>query len=605
MFENFPYTNFHDLNTDWIIAYAKDLLNKYEHLTEMVTEGEAQLTAKYEELNNLLNQWYATHSAELERKIAAAISEINTWSTVKRDEIIASIPEDYSALSNSVSGIESNLSKSGLGVVPAFSWQRATIHGEDGHLVESKTRITSNKVNINNTNVIWYKFYTDSDYNFSVHYYDANNVYLGPFPTGWQDTEPVSAPPYPPESSYFRVVMRKSDDSEIDTRVSAYLHFSYTSALSGIAKNNNYNPFLVPDLRNGTTSNINNKNGIAITNIIPVRGNNCFEFYCTRARASGHFYQIRYSLYDIEEGMTEAEFSTEHRTLFDEIVNFNGNYCKIIFPSNTKGFAFHLLETDESRENYFTLRMGQNIQQGDVYGYLSNKGYSIADSSNLNRYVNLDVSAKRITNIQAFTIWNGKVYSVAQGTITEQDLNTMDVLRTASIEIGHGNNLQLATSGRKAYASGWDDNKLYSVSLDTLSVIQTFTLPVTGYTTCVVDDDNAVCYILQRNTTPDTDDMYTLYRWDMVSNNATLVKNIGMFSALQAMDFFEGKIIFNHGLGTEASPNMMRMINTAGDTILKTRLPFLPGEVEGVYIDRDNFNSITVSDTGGKLYKMY
>lgn len=602
MFENFPYTNFHDLNTDWIIAYAKDLLNKYDHLKEMVTEGEAQLTAKYEELNNLLNQWYATHSAELERKIAAALSEIDTWSTAKRDEIIASIPEDYSALSNSVSGIENNLSASGLGFIPALSWQRATIY-DDGHLVESTIRITSNPVRVDNTNVTGYRIYTDSGYDFAVHYYNANNVRIGAFPEGWQNT-PLTIPPYLAGARYFRVIMRKHDDAEIDTRVSTYLHFSYVATLSGMAKNNNYNPFLVPAMRDGTVSSIYNVNGIATTNIIPVRGNNCFEFYCTRERETGHLYQIRYTLYNIEEGIT-GQPTADNRTLIDEIVNLEGNYCKISFPSNTKGFAFHLLETDSTRETFFPLRIGKNIQQGDLYGYLSNKGYSIADSSNLTRYVNLDVSAKRIANLQAFTIWNGKVYSVAPGTITEQDLNTMDVLRTASIEIGHGNNLQLASSGRRAYASGWDDNKLYSVSLDTLSVIQTFTLPVTGYTTCVVDDDNAVCYILQRNTLPDTDDMYALYRWDMVSNNATLVKNIGMFSALQAMDFFEGKIIFNHGLATEASPNMMRVINTAGDTILKTRLPFIPGEVEGVYIDRDNFNSITVSDTNRKLYKMY
>lgn len=602
MFENFPYTNFHDLNTDWLIAYAKDLLNKYDHLNETVAEGEAQLTAKYEELNNLLNQWYTTHSAEIAQKLADTLSEIAIFSTQKKDEIIASIPEDYSALSNTVTGIESNLSSSGLGVVPALTWQRATIY-EDGHLVESTIRITSNKVNLDDTNVIWYKFYTNSGYDFDIHYYDANNVHLGIFPTGWQNTTPVTAPPYPTGSSYFRVVLRKSDDSEIDTRVSAYFHFSYTSALSGIAKDANYNPFLIPDMRDGTVSNIYNVNGIATTNIIPVRGNNCFEFYCTRERATGHFYQVRYTLYDIEEGFTGPSTAT-NRTLFDQIVNFDGNYCKIIFPSNTKGFSFHLQEMDEARENYFPLRIGQNIQQGDVYGYLSNKGYSIADSSNLTRYVNLDISTKRISNLQAFTIWNGKVYSVVQGTITEQDLNTMDVLRTASIEIGHGNNLQLATNGR-AYTSGWDDNKLYLVSLQTLSVTQTFTLPVTGYTTCVVDDDNAVCYILQRNTDPNTEDMYALYRWDMTSDHASLVKNIGMFSALQAMDFFEGKIIFNHGLGTEASPNMMRIINTAGDTLLKTRLTFLPGEIEGVYIDRDNFNSITVSDTDRKLYKMY
>ena len=42
--EGFPYTNFHDLNMDWIIKIAKDFLDQYTHIQETITNGENSLT---------------------------------------------------------------------------------------------------------------------------------------------------------------------------------------------------------------------------------------------------------------------------------------------------------------------------------------------------------------------------------------------------------------------------------------------------------------------------------------------------------------------------------------------------------------------------------
>ena len=72
-----------------------------------------------------------------------------------------------------------------------------------------------------------------------------------------------------------------------------------------------------------------------------------------------------------------------------------------------------------------------------------------------------------LQNVQSFLIYNGHYYSADHnGNIAEQDGN-FTVLRTAVISIGHANALQLGSNG-VAYASGWDDNKVYIVDLATL-----------------------------------------------------------------------------------------------------------------------------------------
>ena len=37
--EGFPYSNFHDLNMDWIIKIAKDFLDQYTHIQQVIDQG--------------------------------------------------------------------------------------------------------------------------------------------------------------------------------------------------------------------------------------------------------------------------------------------------------------------------------------------------------------------------------------------------------------------------------------------------------------------------------------------------------------------------------------------------------------------------------------
>ena len=109
--ENFPYSNFHDLNMDWIIKIAKDFLDQYTNIQNTIETGLNDIQAKADELEGLLDEWYNTHSEDIANELANALQSIAddlTASMAEYDEhaeekaalTLASIPDDYSLLSN-------------------------------------------------------------------------------------------------------------------------------------------------------------------------------------------------------------------------------------------------------------------------------------------------------------------------------------------------------------------------------------------------------------------------------------------------------------------------------------------------------------------------
>ena len=81
MFDNFPYTNFHELNLDWIIKIAKDFLDQYTHIQETIQTGLDDLDTKAAELQQLLQEWYDTHSQDIADQLADALQQLNDWYT--------------------------------------------------------------------------------------------------------------------------------------------------------------------------------------------------------------------------------------------------------------------------------------------------------------------------------------------------------------------------------------------------------------------------------------------------------------------------------------------------------------------------------------------
>lgn len=104
--ENFPYSNFHDLNMDWIIKIAKDFLDQYTHIQQIIEQGQEDitnlteenlqaLTDKKDELEALLDQWYNTHSSDIAVQLANAVTSFNASATAKTEELLGTIPSDY------------------------------------------------------------------------------------------------------------------------------------------------------------------------------------------------------------------------------------------------------------------------------------------------------------------------------------------------------------------------------------------------------------------------------------------------------------------------------------------------------------------------------
>lgn len=113
-----PYSNLHGMNLDWIIQMAKDFLDQYTHIQDVIqagltdldtatTQDLAALEAKKDRLEGLLNAWYTTHSQDIAEELASALAAIQ----LKLEQALESLPDDYTELYNNVRQIDYNLCK--------------------------------------------------------------------------------------------------------------------------------------------------------------------------------------------------------------------------------------------------------------------------------------------------------------------------------------------------------------------------------------------------------------------------------------------------------------------------------------------------------------
>lgn len=204
--------------------------------------------------------------------------------------------------------------------------------------------------------------------------------------------------------------------------------------------------------------------------------------------------------------------------------------------------------------------------------------------------------------LQSFCAYNSKYYSTDGSNIGVQNADFTDV-STQALPVGHGNAFQLG-SGSVAYISGWDDQKIYAVDLSNLTISDTITLNTTGYTTAVVDDLNNIAYIFQRDSNPNSITHYNFIVYDLTNAQVISTKVINAFSAMQAADYYDGKIAILWGGGTSALPSGMAVYNTAGDILCRYDLDiFASTEPEGIFIERDS-GSILVSDVNKNVYRI-
>ena len=121
--ENFPYSNFHDLNMDWIIKIAKDFLDQYTNIQETISNGEteiteltatkiSELTNTADELTTALNSWYDEHQGYLDQYVIDSISEVQS----RIAELMATIPEDFNTVIAEIDELETASQKAYVAV---------------------------------------------------------------------------------------------------------------------------------------------------------------------------------------------------------------------------------------------------------------------------------------------------------------------------------------------------------------------------------------------------------------------------------------------------------------------------------------------------------
>ena len=219
------------------------------------------------------------------------------------------------------------------------------------------------------------------------------------------------------------------------------------------------------------------------------------------------------------------------------------------------------------------------------------------------RRVNV-VKIGELAEEQSFFVYNNKYYSTYGSSVAIQDSN-FNLISETPMQLGHGNAFQLGHNG-KAYASGWDDQKIYivDVSSDPPVLSDSITLPTTGYTTCAVDDINQIAYIFQRDSYPDTEDYYNFIVYDYANENVIITKKITVpMAGMQAVDFVDDKIYVLNGLGSVAAPNGYRVFDTAGNLLYEYKIASLAGEPEGVFVDRTT-KEMLISFINSYVYKV-
>lgn len=110
LFENFPYSNFHELNLDWIIKALKDLDNKVDTIEERITEAakiyvdariaefvtgpmqdmQNQINALDKEMDAFqasVNKQFANYTASTDKKIADFQTLVNAQIVLLRNDL--------------------------------------------------------------------------------------------------------------------------------------------------------------------------------------------------------------------------------------------------------------------------------------------------------------------------------------------------------------------------------------------------------------------------------------------------------------------------------------------------------------------------------------
>lgn len=413
-----------------------------------------------------------------------------------------------------------------------------------------------------------------------------------------------------PKGSYYRMQIAEIEGVEDwHSKADVVTFVSNVAYLPKILSDVRFNTFRLdnrefllssPSLRDGTVSNPGNAEAICVPDIQPFGEAENVTIFVDGDKSTGISYKIIITTYSVSSGKTKD--NSGNRLTKDQFVDITNGFFQLNknqWRDNPVGFAYSIVKYNGSTST--PIRIADNDVRTCIKYTYKNKKNTV-----VNTYLqSLPVQVRQwgyLPKPQAFTIYNGYVYSISGTSIAKSDLmsNPFTIIEEKSISLGHGNSLQRG-SGNLAYASGWNDNTVYIVDLDSMTVTGQITLPTTGYTTCAVDDEKGLVYIFQRDSSPGTSTCYSFIVYDYVNETILKTAKTISFSAMQACDLFEDKIIVASGLATNESPNMLRVYSTEGNVLSTYYITDIANEFEGVCLDRDT-HTLYVSDISQRIY---
>lgn len=201
--ENFPYSNFHDLNLDWILKVVKDFLDQYTELNNTIENGKNELTELSERYTSLLNEWYNSHSEDIANQLTSALADLNRWyaehntylnttlqanidsfqrqATAIAEQTSQSIPQDYTDLYNQVQTLANNIfitNTSDIFPTNPDNWSNAYINYTDGMLVSLEEARSSNLIPVTHGTNIQYTLTAIGGVSPFIAAYDTNGSYI-------------------------------------------------------------------------------------------------------------------------------------------------------------------------------------------------------------------------------------------------------------------------------------------------------------------------------------------------------------------------------------------------------------------------------------------
>lgn len=602
-FNNFPYTNFQDLNLGWIMNNVKiavsnsvEAVSAAEELKQFVNTYFNNLDVQ-EEINNKIDSLVA--SGQIEDMVGAVAPAIITaWMnaniTPTTPVVDKTLSIDGAAADALKTGnIKWDLStiKNELFHVNAFDgeWQQGAYASNDGTFSSRTDYLCSiNPIYVEGAEIFKIEKISGDTVQHYCAFWDSEHNYLGN-----------------------KLVQLVDNSAIIDTvhtqafNNAAYMYISVTRGY-GVPISVDDAPIINVYVNHvGAETDTVYENTLKAYDIEILNWQNYIYYFGQQGQKG--FINNRIGIVEpikARRNMTISIDSTDYK------------FAVLFFSSEELGVANEIRATSWTDEPV-NVRAGDifliNMRKTDQSAITPEEGeHIIIDHENVgyNNYaIGSDLVRKplRVTNIgalryyQSFCIYDGKFYSTNGTNIAEQDAS-LTVLRDVAASVGHGNSMQLGNNG-VAYISGWDDDKVYIVNLGTLTVTGTITLPVGAYQTTAIDDINNLAYIFYRNTSPANVGKYEFIVYNYNTETIISRKNISVeFAAMQALDLYEDRIIVLNGMASETAPNGFRIYDLNGNIIGNWVINALGNlEPEGVAVDRET-GIVYISNVNTGLY---